>query len=366
MNETNHNPKTCVRRISRELARIAIELEAPVCDDPITPEILRKGSDVGDATIQPAGFTLHGNTNHWIVFAHVRSGDVIIVRWKTQSGNVIACSYFEVSDTFALKVMEPLRFNIPVAFVPSPHLIEADDGSLSHIQDSAIQRIFTDRHPTWIQSLLDERLKQWRSECPTLFLRIAPPAEIQREIALLVRYDPLRALAEYSGALDADQFKICMERNPEAAVRFAFERIPRADRIGLVRTYATLALNHHLDRMTEMELEVASGTDAMTAFHRRHFLEGRRHAILLSKSYPAAFFSNRRGEESGLDHEIRQSVLEHPRIWHRSHYRSFGILFRALECTLGIHFSGDGLLQLHEKLGAKLRKELQIHIGSRI
>jgi hypothetical protein len=118
--------------------------------------------------------------------------------------------------------------------------------------------------------------------------------------------------------------------------------------------------------MTEMELEVASGTDAMAAFHLRHFLDGRRHAILLSKSYPAAFFSDRRGEKSGLDGEVTQSVLEFPRIWHRTHYRSFGILFRALACTLGIHFSGDDLLQLHKKLGAKLRKELQIHIGSRI
>jgi hypothetical protein len=207
---------------------------------------------------------------------------------------------------------------------------------------------------------------QWSHDCPSLFLRVAPPSEVQKSVALLVRYDPRRALAEYSGALDADQFQICMERNPEAAVRHAFKRIPRADRIGLVRTYSTLALDHHLDRMTEMELEVASGTDAMTAFNLRHFVESRRHAILLSKSYPAAFFSDRRGEESELDHEIRQSVLEHPRIWHRSHYRSFGILFRALECTLGIHFSGDDLVQLHEKLGAKLRKELQIHIGSRI
>ena len=142
---------------------------------------------------------------------------------------------------------------------------------------------------------------QWSHDCPSLFLRVAPPSEVQKSIALLVRYDPRRALAEYSGALDADQFQICMERNPEAAVRHAFERIPRADRIGLVRTYSTLALNHHLDRMTEMELEVASGADAMTAFHLRHFLDGRRHAILLSKSYPAAFFSDRRGEESGLD-----------------------------------------------------------------
>jgi hypothetical protein len=366
MNETNHTPKSCVRRINRNVARIAFELETPVHDDPITPEILRKGSDLGNPTIEPEGFTLTGITKNWVAFVHVRRGDVVMVRWKTSSGEVIATSRFEITSTFAPRVMEPVQTNAPIAILPSRPLIEADDGSLLHIQESAMKRLFTDRHPTWIQSPLNEALKQWRSENPKLFLRIAPPAEIQREIALLVRFDPGRALAEYSGALDAEQLRICLELNPEAAVRHSFGRIPRADRVGLVRTYSTLALNHHLDRMTEMELEVASGADAMTAFHLRHFLDGRRHAVLLSKSYPAAFFTERRGAQFELDGEVMQSVLEFPRIWHRSHNRSFGILFRALACTLGIQFSGNELLQLLEKLGPKLRKELRIHIGSRI
>jgi hypothetical protein len=349
------------------MARIAIELEPPVHYDPITPEIFRQRPDARAPSIEPEGFTVGGISNSkWVAFAHVRSGDVVIVRWKTLSGDVIACSYFEITSTFALRIIKPIQLNLPAAFVPSSQLIESDDGRLLHIQERAIQRLFTDRHPAWIQKPLELALKQWRSECPTLFLRIAPPAEIQREIALLVRYDPRRALAEYSGALDAEQFQICLERNPEAAVRHAFERIPRAARIGLVRTYSTLVLKHHLDRMTEMELEVASGADATTAFQLRHFSDGRRHAIVLSKSYPAAFFIDRYGAESSLDGEVKQSVLDYPRIWHRNHYRSFGILFRGLACTLGTQFSGNELLRLFENLGPKLRKELQIHIGSLI
>lgn len=367
MNETNHAPKSCVRRVSRETARIAIELEAPVHKDLLTPEIFKRAADIDESPLEPEGFTLSGiSPRKSVAFVHVRSDDVIILRWKSPSGDVIACSYFKITRTFALTIMEPVPLNIPVAFAPSRKLMESDDGKLLHVQENAIQRLFTDRHPAWIQEPLDYALMQWRHKCPTLFLRVAPPSEVQESIALLVRYDPRRALAEYSGALDADQFQICMERNPEAAARYGFQQIPRADRIGLVRTYSTLALNHHLDRMTEMELEVAAGADAMTAFHLRHFLEGRRHAIVLSKSYPVAFFIAQRGAESELDGEVKQSVLEFPRIWHRTHYRSFGILFRSLACPLGIHFSGDDFLRLHEKLGAKLRKELQIHIGSRI
>ena len=104
----------------------------------------------------------------------------------------------------------------------------------------------------------------------------------------------------------------------------------------------------------------------MTAFKLRHFVEDRRHALLLAKSYPAAFFTEPREDWSQLEAEVRQSVLEHPRIWRRSHYRSFGILFRSLQSTLGIDFSGEQLLKLSENFGTKLKHELQQYIASNI
>lgn len=152
---------------------------------------------------------------------------------------------------------------------------------------------------------------------------------------------------------------------PEIPVLAGFDRIPRADRVDLVRSHATYVLNHHLDRITELELEVASGADPKTAFGLRHFLEGRRHAILLARSYPAALFAGD-ADGGGLADEVKRSVLDYPRIWHRIHHHGFGILFKGLASTMGIVFSGKELLELESRLGRRLTKELRSYIASLI
>jgi hypothetical protein len=366
MNNTNHTLKYCARRISREVARIAFELENPVCDDPVTAEIFMKRSHAGNLRIEPKGFSIPGITNKRVAFVHASSGDFIMARWKNSSGTVIDCSDFEITNTFALRVMEAVQLDIPSDCISFTQLDELNDRWLMHFEESTIKRIFSDRHPTWIKEPLSKVLDEWRNKNPALFVRVAPRARIETEIPLLVRYDPQRALAEYKDKLDRDQFLWCLSKRPDAAIRHAFERIPRADRIDLVRAYSTLALNYHLDRMSENELEVASSADAMTAFKLRHFLEDRRHAIVLSESYPAFFFIDLIENEFDLTQEIINSVIEYPRIWYRSHYQSFEILFRSLKSTFWINFSGEDILKLAEKLGPKLRKEIQIYIGSKI
>jgi hypothetical protein len=253
------------------------------------------------------------------------------------------------------------------AAVTAPrHLIESDNGTTILMQERDLKRLFVDRHPLWLQNPINTTLQSWRKENPTLFLRVAPSAWIAQQPDLLVRYNPERALEEFKYELDDVLLNLCIEMRPEAAIRHAFDRIPRADRICLVRKYATFVLDHHLDSLTELELEVASVADAMTAFKLRHFVEDRRHALLLAKSYPAGFFIDRRDKESELQAEIRQSVLDYPRIWRRSHYRSFTILFHSLHSTLGIRFSAEEFFHMSGKLGKKLRGELQLHIGTQI
>jgi hypothetical protein len=366
MKKTTQTPNCCIRKTGRDIARIAFELETPICDDPITPDVFSKNRDTGKFLNKPEGFILSGiSKNRWIVFAHVRNGDVVIVRWKTSSGTVIACSCFEITNTFALRVIKPIQFKFPPDCISFPQLSETDDRWLSHLEEIMIKRLFSDRFPTWIKEPLGKLLDEWRIKNPALFVRVAPRSQIETEIALLVRYDPQRALSEYKDKLDRDQFLWCLSKRPDAALRHTFERIPRPERIGLVRTFSTIALNYQLDNMTEKELEVASEADAMTAFNLRHFLEDRRHAIVLSKSYTASFFIWIE-KESELSQEIIKSVIEHPRIWHRSHHRSFAILFGSLQSTLGIRFSGKELLELSKNIGLKLRTELQLHIGSKI
>jgi hypothetical protein len=246
------------------------------------------------------------------------------------------------------------------------HDLSAGTGTLIHMLPNELKKLFCDRHPKWLQSRLDAVLDSWEQETPMYFLRVAPRARIARNLPLLVQYEPQRALTEFQRRLDLDQLHHCIQQEPFAAVQHAFAKIPQNVRIGLVRKFATYVLDHHLDRLTDRELVAASCTDAQTAFPLRHFVEDRRHAIMLANSYPASFFMMQHAREPEFLAEVKDSVLEHPRIWRSSHQQSFAILFCALGTTLGVEFTGKELLALVQKLGPGLRAELQKYIVSKI
>jgi hypothetical protein len=136
--------------------------------------------------------------------------------------------------------------------------------------------------------------------------------------------------------------------------------------IELVQKYPTLFLERHLYQLTERELEAAARAAPKTAFDLRYFAEGRRHAILLANSYPAALLKPRCSQDADFALEMKDSVFAHPRIWRQAHERSFHKLFRGIDSILGIRFTGQQLLGLTDSLGRNLRKELLDHIASGI
>jgi hypothetical protein len=136
--------------------------------------------------------------------------------------------------------------------------------------------------------------------------------------------------------------------------------------IELIQKFPTLFLDRHIYQLTERELEAAARAAPKTAFDLRYFTEGRRHAILLANSYPAAVLKPRCAHEPEFVFEVKASVLDHPRIWRQAHDRSFNNLFRGLESVLGIHFAGPELLSLSDVLGRELRRELRQYIASAI
>jgi hypothetical protein len=134
----------------------------------------------------------------------------------------------------------------------------------------------------------------------------------------------------------------------------------------LVQKHPALFLDRHLYQLTERELEAAARAAPKTAFDLRYFSQGRRHAILLANSYPAALLKPRCADEADFAIELKDSVFEHPRLWRKAHDRSFHILFRSLESVLGIQLSGPELLRLSDSLGRGLRKEIRQYIASGI
>ncbi len=357
----------CIRHAEDGTARLAIEITPPLQDVCLRPEILREDQDRGCSRSCRDGILPHDCVSSaLVVIVHVRPQDVIIIGFYDTSGILVRHDRFQISKSF---IPEPREFEKS----PTPDKVETPQndlppgtGTLVHMHPGELKKLFSDHHPKWLRSRLDAVLDSWEMQLPMYFLRVAPRARIARNLPLLIHHDPNRALSEFQKLLNVEKLQHCIQHEPFAAVKHAFVRIPRTIRIGLVRQFSTYVLEHHLDRLNERELEAASCADARTAFPLRHFVDGRRHAILLANSYPSSFFMMPHSHDPDFMAEVKNSVLEHPRIWRSAHHQSFAILFRALSSTLGVAFSGEELLTLTQKLGPALRSELRSFIGASI
>jgi len=360
-------PNYCIRRTGRELARVAFEVHAPIPNHSSSSVILRRPANGKYANWLPDGILLsHQGEGTVVAIINIQRGDNIAILWKSKSCHAEAVSCYEISSTFEpVQIASICPDQIGNLEAP-PNGIITHDGTRISMREEDLQKLLSARHPEWLQSRIDSTLEAWREDDPSFYFHIVPSGKIESEIPSLVRWDPARALAEFKNSLGEELLQDCIARNPDAAVHHAFERISRADRAGLVRSHATYVLNHYLDWLTELELEIASSADAMTAFNLRHFVADRRHAIILARSYPASFFVDWSRHDQGFADEVRHSLMNFPRIWHRIHHHSFAILFRSLASILGIVFSGDELLELQTRLGTRLGKELNRHIGSLI
>lgn len=350
------------------IARVAFEIAPPLPRVFLQAEILRESPDGHRFRSHRDGLLPRADGEATLIaITHVCRKDLIIIQYHNDSGNLIHEDRLRISDTFVPEAQDLGK--IPLASgtieIP-PQGSRSGTETIVHMHPDDLRKLFCDRHPKWLRSQLDVVLDSWEKEIPMFYVRVAPRARIARNLPLLVHHDPQRALSEFQKLLDGKQLQHCIRKEPFAAVQHAFRRIPRAVRIGLVRKFSTYVLKHHLDRLTERELKAASCGDAKTAFPLRHFLEGRRHAIMLANSYPASFFMKQHVREPEFLAEVKDSVLEHPRVWRSSHHQSFAILFRALWATLDVEFTGQELLALSRKLEPALRAELRRFIASSI
>ena len=355
-----------IHRSRGDLARVAFEIIPPLAGTFLRTEILRENHDGHRFRSHRDGLLPRADGEATLIaITHVCRKDIIIIRYHNDSGNPIHEDRLRISDTFVPEAQDIEKIPLASATLSiPPQGIRPGAEAIVHMHVNDLRQLFCDRHPKWLQSRLDVVLDSWEQETPMLFVQVAPRARIARNLPLLIHHNPQRALTEFQKLLDGKQLQHCIRKEPFSAVQHVFGRIPRAVRIGLVRKFSTYVLKHHLDRLNELELKAASCGDAKTAFPLRLFVEGRRHAIMLANSYPAAFFLV--GHTSGPDFlaEVKDSVLDHPLIWRNSHHQSFPILFRALASTLGVVFTGKELLALSQKLCPMLRTELRRFIAS--
>jgi hypothetical protein len=287
MKKTSQTTNCCIRKTGHDIARIAFEIQTTHSNIDSEPGIFRRSAGGNDTDWHSDGLLLSNQGDGpAIAIIHVRRGDTVAICWKSGAGRVEAVSCFEVSATFEPVQITSIHLD-QIGNVEEPHnAIINHNGTRINMREDDLRKLLSARHPAWLQSRIDSTLDAWREDDPSFYFRIVPSPKIEAEIPRLARWDPARALAEFKNSLGPELLQDCIARNPDAAVHHAFERISRADRAGLVRKHATYVLNHYLDWLSELELEIASSADAMTAYNLRHFTEGRRHAILLAKSYP--------------------------------------------------------------------------------
>ena len=365
---TQQISKYHIHRSRGGIARVAFEVVPPLAGTFLRTEILRENPEGHRFRSHRDGLLPRADPEATLIaITHVCRKDLIIIRYHNDSGNLIHDHRIRISDTFVPEAQDIEKIPLASATVAiPPQGIRPGTETIVHMHPDDLRQLFCDRHPEWLRSRLDVVLDFWEMETPMLFVQVAPRARIARNLPLLVHHDPQRALLEFQNLLDGDQLQHCIRREPFAAVQHVFGRIPRALRIGLVRKFSKYVLKHHLDRLTERELEAASCGDANTAFPLRLFVEGRRHAIMLANSYPVSFFMGQHFHRPNFLAEVKDSVLEYPLIWRNSHHQSFPILFRALASTLGVVFTGKELLALSQKLGPVFRTELRRFIASSI
>jgi hypothetical protein len=202
--------------------------------------------------------------------------------------------------------------------------------------------------PLWLRAVLDAQLVYWKKHHAETYYQFTPWPVVGEEFARCVRAAPYWALARWKHDLFASQIVYCMRRSPAGAVAFAIERIPFANRKSLILRFASEALAHAPDKLTDGEILTCVERDPYAVLrYRCKFLPAIR-AKMLSRVIPLV----RMSPESiprGLEADILESMALFPLVW-LDHYKTFVTAMEAITNHLSIDPDGAALLDLHHRM----------------
>ncbi len=325
-----------IRRCTRATARIAIESHQDL--DPTTkPEIWR---------FSPSGWSLISKLDEAVIgrsegqtcafVCRVRQHDVIGTREVFSSGETL-WSYYRIDTSFrpvslAGDARHPSWLNqdvlLPVNY-PSPLPDDSDERE--------IRRFFSQKHPAWLQDIVDRQIEQWRESKPDRFFRFAPTALSERGLERCVKEAPFAALARFKGLLNDSQIRECVIRSPRGAVIYALEHVTDRFRKRYLIEHVSEALLHSHNKLSDAELAECAWIDMETGYHLRDRLPPHRRAIALAKSYPFNFLKTA-AEMEEVHREISESMFSFPDQWEASERGGFPAVFEYLENRIGWRF----------------------------
>lgn len=359
--------KYSLRRTGHSTAKIVIE-STPFIDHSVKPEIWRFSPN-GWHLVSTSDEAVIGRTHDApcaLVF-RVRRNDIVATREVLLGGRETAWNYYRIDSNFHPHAVfapgEPFPSRDCVALLKAHNEGEpAPCGS----EEAEVRRFFSQRHPRWLQEIVDRQIKQWRRKSPDRFFRFAPDALQERGIERCVEEAPFAALARFRHLLDEAQIQDCITRSPRGAVIYAMEQVPESKRENYLIEHATEAMEFAAGKLSDNELGRCAWLDMRTGFNLRAKFPPPRHAIILANSYPINFLENRSMPLAELHHEIRVSLIEFPDQWRASNVYGFPSILEELQEKISMNFDPDLILALLEKINPDDRAALATFFASHI
>lgn len=340
-----------VRKTGPNAARIAIE-SSPFVDHKIKPEIWlftprswNLLSIWDEAVIGRAE-----NTTCALVFT-ARRHDVIATREMLLDGRETAWNYYRIDSNFRLQPIS--NESSAESGIAGPAQLDAqnEEPQPNGSEEEEFRRFFTQRHPRWLQEIVDRQIRQWRESSPDRFFRFAPDALVERGIKSCVAEAPFAALARFKHVLNELQIQDCISRSPRGAVIHAMEHVPEEKRENYLVGYAKEAIRFSAEKLTDRELARCAWIDMRTGFALRTRFSHDRRAILLANSYPINFHEGPTTPFSDLHREIGESLTEFHEQWKASDPAGFPSIFRNLREQLSMSLEPHTFSALMERIG---------------
>lgn len=357
-----------IQKTIRSTARIAFE-SSPALDPARKPEIWRFFPCQTTLARKSTGAVLGreaGKTCAYIV--DVRPHDLICIREKLIGTEDHHWRYLRIGPEFV-----PLKLDLPNRCISkdecSAILEITDTAELDQVdyEDETLRTLFMQKHPRWLQEIIDRQILHWRNNKPDKFFNLAPVAIASREIERCVKESPYAALARFQNHLNKTQLYHCVLKCPRAAVMFATDKIPPQNREIYLIDHAKEALLFAADKLSDQELGLCASIEIFTAFRMRSQMTPERRAILIANSYLAASIEGLDGSLAELQTEIYNSIIAHPAQWRAAEtLGGLPAILKDLRKLVGIGLDGAIVDALFQNANPKDRKTLADYIASSI
>jgi len=298
---------------------------------------------------------------------HIRRNDFIALKQQSVDAKDPCWTYFRIGQDF-----QPEALNLPdrpLSLEESAEMLHPDccnDPDPVEFADEVLRRFLAQKHPAWLQRILERQLRYWHAHKPDHFYRFAPMKDAGRDLDRCVVASPFAALGRFKNRLTQAQIATCVDESPKGAVMYAIDAIPAFQREDYLLDYAKEALEFAADKLSDAELGRCARIEMLIAYHSRAKMENQRRAIMLASSYPISFLAQDGQSQAELQAEVRQSLLDYPDEWRASDRGGFPSIFKGLKQYVGISLDIMIITALLPRVGPADQQALLVLVAAMI